>query len=310
MSASLWKLQILPLHDKTIISGILIHGSTRVHHQTDDYLSSLRKTLRSYFLRPVKEKFLQLNYNGIILPCKTDKKGSFRAVIDEAVMTDIEIRYEGEQVPLLQNYPIRFESLNNEIYVVTDIDDTILHSYSTHFLRKLRVLLFRSPKRRKRIEATYKAFSSIKELNVHFIYLSRSEYNLYNLITSFIQLNDLPEGPIFLRNLSNYWSLFSSSDKKQFKYKILDELLQDHPLKYLIFFGDDSQYDLDIYHHFAEKWPDLVQYIFIHRSRKKVLNKEVEWKDKGAHQNLYFYSEYEEIEPIIQSINHEHTIRS
>ena len=309
MSVSLWKLQILPLHDKTIVSGILIHGGTKIHHEEDHKLSSFRKILRSYFLRPVRNKYLDIVYNGMAVKTLCDQNGAFRLILNEAVLDDIEIFYEGETVPLLQNYPVRFTSLHNDTYVISDIDDTILHSYSTHFLRKLRVLLFRSPKKRKRIEATYHAFEAIKELEVHFIYLSRSEYNLYNLITSFIRINKLPEGPILLRQLNGIKDFFRPKNKKMFKYKMLDELIEDHPLKYLIFFGDDSQFDVDIYSHYAEKMPDIVQYIFIHRSRKRVLKKEREWKNKGAKQKLYFYSEYSEIQETIQSLKNELTLR-
>jgi phosphatidate phosphatase APP1 len=93
---------------------------------------------------------------------------------------------------------------------------------------------------------------------------------------------------------------------------VLDEIFEDHDIKKILFFGDDSQYDLDIYHHFADKFPDSVLGIFIHRTKGLEGKKEVRWKMdiENSLKKVHFYSHFEEIYTPLNQILDEITIRS
>lgn len=314
MKATLWKLQIIPLENKTIVSGIIIKGKPKIQGEKDKGLTTLRKIVGTYFLRPLKYHEIYIKYGSHKTDLSTGKYGEFKIELKGKIEEEINvfINESSNSLITLQNYPIRFHNIDAKYFVISDIDDTILHSYSTHSIKKLRRLLFQAPIKRKRIEATHKAFMKLRLSHFHFIYLSRSEYNLFNLITTFIQENKLPLGPIFLRKFTRWKSVFSKKGKDQFKYQILDEIMVQYPDKKLIFFGDDSQYDLEIYSHFALKFPKSVNHIFIHRTKEKVSNKEKRMKidQRYIDAEINFYTHFEEIENTLNTIVNETIIRS
>ena len=314
MKASLWKLQIIPLHHKTLVTGILIKGQPRVQSEKDKRFSTLRKVLSTYFYRPLKQQTLCLRYKNSYTEVLSGDFGEFKAELEGRVSESIDIHLKGakEQLPLLQNYPVRFNSVDDKYFVITDIDDTIMQSYAKNYFKKMRRLLFLPPVKRKRIEASHEAFSHLEDRHFQFFYVSRSEYNLFHLITTFITENNFQLGPIFLRRFTRWKKLLNKNNRKNFKYQVLDEIFEDHAIKKILFFGDDSQYDLDIYHHFATKFPDSVLGIFIHRTKGLEGKKEILWKKdlENALKNVHFYSSFEEIYTPLNSILDEITLRS
>jgi len=314
MKASLWKLQIIPLNDITIVSGIVIRGKPEIQSEKDIGITTLRKIVSSYFLRPFKFHEVYIKYGSKKEYLKTGQHGEFKIQLEGKIEEEITVHLTEsiDSLITLQNYPIRFHNINAKYFVISDIDDTILHSYSTQSIKKLHRLLFRSPIKRKRIEATHKAFLKLRLSHFHFIYLSRSEYNLFNLITTFIQENKLPLGPIFLRKFTRWKRVLSKKVKDQFKYRVLDEIMAQYPDKKLIFFGDDSQFDLEIYSHFALKFPTSVNHIFIHRTKQRVSKKEKRMKidQRYIDAKINFYSHFKEIEDTLNTIVNETIIRS
>lgn len=309
MKTSLWKLQIIPLHNKTLVSGIVIKGSPKIHHEKDRQLSSFRKVVQAYSHIAYKHETITLEVNEKKISTKTRSNGEFKFELEGKFDAGIKL-YDSEgkkELNLLQDYPVYFNILDSHCFVVTDIDDTILHSHSMNVFKKLNILLFRSPVKRKKVNATAEAFELLHNQHFQFIYLSRSEYNLFYLITSFIKVNKLPLAPIFLRKLTHWRSFFRDKGKALFKYAQLDEIVKDFPDKKFIFFGDDSQFDLDVYVHYAQLYPRSVLAIFIHRTKKRIRKKERDLKNMNALKNVHFYSEYEEIEKEIKKLKDEIT---
>lgn len=314
MKVALWKFQIILLPDGLYVSGIIIKGRPSVQNEDDKSFATFKKVVKSYFIRPLKKHPIFLHYAGTHKELITGNNGEFSIRLDRELKEDISVSLSknGAEIQLLQDYPVRFEEINTKYLVVSDIDDTILQSYATNSIKKLRHLLFRSPIKRKRIEATNEAFGKLRSSHFHFIYLSRSEYNLFNLITTFIKENKLPIGPIFLRKFTRWKKLFNQKGKYQFKFEILDELLSNFPNNKVIFFGDDSQYDLDTYVHFAKLFPDSISRIFIHRTKGKRSKKEIKWNlyENDLEGKVYFYNEFSQIENQINIIVNEAIISS
>ncbi len=314
MKASLWKLQIIPLHHKTLVTGILIKGSPKVQSEKDKRFSTLKKVLGTYLHKPLKKVSLCLQYKDLYCEVISGMNGEFKAELNGKVSEDISIHLKDDpqELTLLQNYPVRFNSMDEKYFVITDIDDTILQSYAKNYIKKLSRLLFLPPVKRKRIEASHEAFSHLSAHHFQFFYLSRSEYNLFHLITTFLIENKFPLGPIFLRRFTRWKKLLHKNNRKHFKYQVLDEIFEDHKTNKILFFGDDSQYDLDIYTHFESKFPNSVLGIFIHRTKGRHRKKETEWKNNIQNQlkNVHFYSSFEEVLTPLNLILDEITIRS
>ena len=87
--------------------------------------------------------------------------------------------------------------------VISDLDDTVIETNVTSFLTAAKLTLLGNAKTRKPLEGVAALYSSLhlgaagRPLNPIF-YVSSSPWNLYDLLCEFLQLNEIPKGPIFL----------------------------------------------------------------------------------------------------------------
>ncbi len=165
---------------------------------------------------------------------------------------------------------------NADFGVISDIDDTIIVSHSTKFLRKLRLMLLRNSRTRKPfpgIDAFYRALSKgVKKNNSNpFFYISSSEWALYDLIDDFCSFNKLPKGVFLLRELKvSIWKIWKSgSGKHEHKFNKIDMLFKTYPNLSFVLIGDNGQQDTDIYTRIARRYPNRIKSIYI-RTVKKV----------------------------------------
>ena len=118
--------------------------------------------------------------------------------------------------------------------VVSDIDDTIVRTGATSLLRNLRTTLLTSIEGRvafKGIGAFYRALErggGAEVVNPIF-YVSSSPWNLYDLLERFIELNGIPLGPLFLRDLGWDASKFIRSRHADHKLGAIETLLDFYP---------------------------------------------------------------------------------
>ena len=165
--------------------------------------------------------------------------------------------------------------------VISDIDDTIIVSHSTQFLRKLRLMLLRNSRTRKPfpgVDAFYQALSKgVKGNNSNpFFYISSSEWALYDLIDDFCTYNKLPKGVFLLRELKvSIWKLWKSGGgKHEHKFNKIDMLFKTYPNLNFVLIGDNGQQDTDIYTRIARRYPNRVKSIYI-RTVKKVKDRKM-----------------------------------
>jgi len=153
--------------------------------------------------------------------------------------------------------------------VISDIDDTILKTDVTSLL-KLKMLYLTFMKN----ASSRKAFSEVgafyqalcrgpKERSVNpFFYVSNSPWNLYDLLEDFLLINDLPKGPILLRDFGIPYQP-SPIAYKGHKYEHAARILQTYPHLPFVFIGDSGENDADIYLELARAFPGQVRAIYI-----------------------------------------------
>ncbi len=268
--ASVWKLQAIDTHEHTVINGTLLSGLPKLIKKDERTFSNFSKMLRSYFTRPLSGTDIQVGVGGELLPVRTDSRGNFQLEVPGREKSEIDIRLQstGNRLPVLQSYPVFFPHREAPYMVVSDIDDTILVSHTHSLAERLKVLLFDAPADRKAVEATRLAFEMLDIEHVQFMYLSRSEINLFHLITDFLDHHNIPLGPVLLRDYVNWHSLLSAKDPR-YKFRRMDWVVNAFPAKKLLLFGDDSQQDLDVFLWTAEHYRDRVHSIFIRQTGRK-----------------------------------------
>jgi phosphatidate phosphatase APP1 len=150
--------------------------------------------------------------------------------------------------------------------VISDMDDTVLQSEVTRLVRAARLVLLENARTRlpfPGVAAFYRALSvgtgGGASVNPIF-YVSKSPWNLYEVIADFLTLQELPPGPLLLRD----WDLgLPSRQKREHKATAIAEILATYPALPFILIGDSGQKDPEIYRALLHDHPGRIPAIYI-----------------------------------------------
>ncbi|QIE60238.1 DUF2183 domain-containing protein [Rasiella rasia] len=174
---------------------------------------------------------------------------------------------------------ILIPSKESSFGVISDIDDTILHTGVVSRLkwRLIYNTLFKNAESRSPLEGAAIFYNMLhrggsgKEANPMF-YVSHSPWNLYRYLELFLRKNNFPKGPILLRDFAQIRAKKKLDEKPQKQKEILD-ILKTYPKREFILIGDGGEHDPDIYIEIAETYPNRIKAIYIRsvKHTKKVL---------------------------------------
>jgi len=265
-----WQLSVTHFANKTILRGVLIDEMPFRFNSKSGKLRNLVIILRSYFARSVANEEISIVINGDHIRAKTDTKGAFSISYDSVINGEINIYYGNDSTPLeiAQRYPVVFPETSGKYEVISDIDDTIMVSYTADFFKRVGTVAFISPYRRKTINYTKDLFKEFEDQQSRFFYVSKSEGNLFGMITTFIDHNGFPKGEIFLTPYLKLSQLLTSKKSKKFKEQRINAIMENSN-KQFILVGDDSQLDMDTYTSLAEKHSNRISRIFIRQTKKR-----------------------------------------
>lgn len=157
--------------------------------------------------------------------------------------------------------------------IISDIDDTVLHTGITDLLTAAKLTFLHNARTRKPLPGVaglYRAMQSgvpntsldgYPQLNPIF-YVSSSPWNIFDLLEDFLELNDIPDGPILLRDLGFDENKFLKEGHDH-KLKKVRRIMQAFPKLPFVLFGDSGQEDAELYTQAAIENPAMVKAIFI-----------------------------------------------
>ena len=151
--------------------------------------------------------------------------------------------------------------------IISDLDDTVIQSHVTNFLRAARTLFLGNARTRlpfPGVAAFYQALhvGSGGSRNPLY-YVSSSPWNLFSLLTEFLDLQGVPIGPLMLRDWDLGRQLIASDSHQSHKGAIIREIVALHPTLPFILIGDSGQQDPEIYKAIVEEFPDRVLAVYI-----------------------------------------------
>jgi phosphatidate phosphatase APP1 len=149
--------------------------------------------------------------------------------------------------------------------VVSDMDDTVLQSEVTSFLRAARIVLLENALTRlpfPGVAAFYRALergATGAEANPIF-YVSSSPWNLYDVIDGFLEAQRIPTGPLLLRD----WDLGRLSERHaRHKGTVIREIFDTYPELPFLLIGDSGQEDPEIYAELVRERPGRIRAVYI-----------------------------------------------
>ncbi|MBZ9728304.1 DUF2183 domain-containing protein [Salegentibacter sp. JZCK2] len=208
-------------------------------------------------------------------------EGNLAEHADEEGWLEYELYYKGplgKKTELLED-PFKGDFLipdpTAEYGVISDIDDTILHTGVTSFL-KLRLLknsLLTNAYSRIPLKGAAEFYQKLHigrdgTPNNPIFYLSNSPWNLYEYLKLFLDHNAFPKGPILLRKFRTPFD-GSIKPEKPHKQKEIANILKTYPDMNFILIGDSGEHDASIYTEIAAQFPDRILAIYLRSVKHK-----------------------------------------
>ena len=154
--------------------------------------------------------------------------------------------------------------------VISDMDDTVIQSHVTDFIRAAGMVLLENARTRlpfPGVAVFYRALvqgrSGIAGNPV--FYVSSSPWNLYDVIAEFLEAQQIPAGPLLLRD----WDLGPSLLRNaSYKSGVIREILATYPRMPFVLIGDSSQEDPEIYADVVATHPGRILAVYIRSVRQ------------------------------------------
>jgi phosphatidate phosphatase APP1 len=147
--------------------------------------------------------------------------------------------------------------------IISDVDDTIKDSHVLDKQLLVRNTFVNPLHAVPGMSDWYQAFAK-ENKNPAFHYVSSSPFQLFPLLTEFLEQEKFPAGSLHLRQIKLMDELFKEgSSSQRHKHKQIRELLKQFPKRTFILIGDSGEADPEIYADVARDYPDRIQYIFI-----------------------------------------------
>ena len=274
--AYVWQISIVTFDEKTRITGVLLDSNPHKKGKTN-VIASILYLIRSYTNKPLSNAEVTIRINNKEYLMATDKNGTFNINLDFSLRDkpDVSVYYQDTELQINQTYPVFFNYSSGKIGVISDIDDTILISHTVHMLKRIGTLALISPQKRKTIQFTEKLINYLNKFHNSIYYLSKSESNLFGILSTFIVHNQLPEGVLVLTPHLSFKQLLTKKKKEDFKVSNIDFIFKNSGDTKFILFGDDTQRDMDIYTTVSKVFPNKVARIYIRQTKKKVSNQKM-----------------------------------
>lgn len=251
--------------------GTLIQGTLLLDNQDSEKEGfGFKRILASYGKRPLILEEIFLTFNGKRIKIKTNKQGNFSVLTRQKIKGKLTVLSSRtmEEISVTQTYPIRFEEQKYPLSVISDLDDTVLVSHTRSMMKRIGTLLFIPPLKRVAIGFTQKLLQGIANEGGNVFYVSKSEANLFHLLSHILMKNHLPPGPLFLTSYLRLFQLLHAKKGVDFKTNTIKAILDNSPQKKYILIGDDTQNDIIVYRRIAEEYLGRIHKIFIRKTVK------------------------------------------
>ena len=255
---------------------------------TDNALKNILNLLRLFFISPIPNAKVKLDWQDQSFDARTESDGFFK--FEWRSDHEVAAGWHEVKVHLLNDEEEITATGVGKIFIpestqygfISDIDDTVLISHSGTTGKKLWSMLTKNPRSRKTFAdvVNYYQLLSFAHTGVPnpFFYVSSSEWNLYDYLNEFFKYNQLPKGVFLLNNIKKWTQLLKTGTTKHFgKRNRIERVLLAFPKQQFILLGDNSQSDPDIYKLIADQYPHQILAIYIRNisSKKEHFTKEI-----------------------------------
>jgi phosphatidate phosphatase APP1 len=250
-----------------------------VSSDSDSTFRNLLNTFRRADADPIPFARLTLEYANVSTALTADDEGFFSGSVDLAKPLAGDEEWKEYKVSLVEPLDPGVDTVSGvggilvppstaRFGVISDIDDTVIQSRVSNFLQAARTVMLGNARTRlpfPGVAAFYRALrdgASGDEKNpIYFV--SSSPWNIYDVITEFMDIQKIPRGPLVLRDWDIGLEMLAASRHADHKSAVIRDIVQLHPEMQFILIGDTSQQDPEIYRRIVAEFPNRVKAIYI-----------------------------------------------
>jgi phosphatidate phosphatase APP1 len=150
--------------------------------------------------------------------------------------------------------------------VVSDLDDTVIHTGLTRLAEAVRTTVFVAAEERIPIAgaaAFYRALVDSDGGRAPVFYVSTGAWNLHAMLEGFLARHDFPVGPLLLTDWGPGGTWLFRERSEAVKVRIIEGLLAEHPQLLWVLVGDSGQDDPQAYAAVARAHPGRIHAVYI-----------------------------------------------
>lgn len=247
--------------------------------ESDSLWRNLVNTAKRAEADPVRHARVLVSVAGVEREVVADDEGFFREWIDfpeppsaPGPWLGVELRLlaplRGNQADVRATGQLMVPEKSASFGVISDLDDTVIQSRISNFLQAVRTVMLGNARTRlpfPGVAALYEALRRGGDGERHnpIFYVSSSPWNIYDIISDFLDLQKIPTGPILLRDWDVELSALSSGRLRRHKEPLIREILDLYPELPFVLIGDNSQRDPEIYRSILDHYPGRILAIYI-----------------------------------------------
>ncbi len=167
--------------------------------------------------------------------------------------------------PLGATVRVRTPQPDATIGIISDIDDTIVQTGATNFVKHWRIVVANAPESRRGYPFQPELYTALADGKHNPVfYVSSSPWNLFDLFDRYMVMNGIPQGPMLLKDFGLDASKWFTGGHDGHKTEAIARMLDAYPDLPFLLFGDSGQRDLDIYAGIVNRYPGRIRAVIMH----------------------------------------------
>lgn len=290
-------IQIIPFHGYGTVDTFYVRGRVLEDEGIPaiEENTSVWDNLSAMYLRfesdEIPNATVQVRFQDVVVETKTDDEGYFEAELALSSPLSAQITTASPSRTLAESvwYEATFNLINgvpqeripdatvgkvlvppasSHFGVISDLDDTVIQTQAANLLQMARITLLNNAHTRlpfPGVAAFYRALQNGQDGSSYnpIFYVSSSPWNLYDLLTDFMEIQEIPVGPLSLRDFGLWNRAAGAQGHHDHKLTQVRRILSTYPNLDFILIGDSGQEDPEIYREVVHQFPERVKAIYI-----------------------------------------------
>ena len=152
--------------------------------------------------------------------------------------------------------------------IISDLDDTVVQTGATDIRATLRSVFLSNARTRLPFPGVAMLYRALQDgvggrENNPVFYVSSSPWNLYDVLSEFLALREIPEGPIMLRDWGLSQQELLPTSHGSHKLDAIKGIVELYPTLPFLLIGDSGQEDPEIYREVVARYPSRILGIYI-----------------------------------------------